>query len=74
MLRIVVREGAVVFDPTADAPGRGGYLHPAAGCLEKFARSKVKQFRSLKAGISRSDRSRLTEQIARWLDSGRKVE
>ena len=59
------------MDHTGSAPGRGGYLHPHSRCLEKFAASKVKEFRSLKSGIDRNQRLRIIEAVksATVLDS-----
>jgi predicted RNA-binding protein YlxR (DUF448 family) len=51
------------MDHTGSAPGRGGYLHPHSRCLEKFAASKVKEFRSLKSGIDRTQRLRIIEAV-----------
>jgi predicted RNA-binding protein YlxR (DUF448 family) len=71
MTRIVSRNGMVTIDQTGSAPGRGGYLHPQARCLEKFAASRVKEFRSLKSGIDRAQRLRIIEAVkgASMLDS-----
>jgi predicted RNA-binding protein YlxR (DUF448 family) len=71
MIRIVARNGTFAIDVTGSAPGRGGYLHAQDGCLEKFAASKVREFRSLKSGIDRSRRLRIVEAVrsATSLDS-----
>jgi len=53
----------VRIDQTGSAPGRGGYLHPHSRCLEKFAASRVKEFRSLKSGIDRAQRLRIIEAL-----------
>ena len=53
----------ITIDYTGSAPGRGGYLHPDPRCLEKFAASKVKEFRSLKSGIDRDQRLRIIEAV-----------
>lgn len=63
MTRIVSRDGMITIDHTGSAPGRGGYLHPDAHCLEKFAASRVKEFRSLKSGIDRAQRLRIIEAV-----------
>ena len=63
MRRIVSSGGMVRIDHTGNAPGRGGYLHPDARCLEKFAVSKVKEFRSLKSGITRDQRLRIIADV-----------
>lgn len=40
MLRIAVIDGAVAFDPEATAPGRGAWVHPTPGCLERLERER----------------------------------
>lgn len=74
MMRIVAREGMITLDDSGSAPGRGGYLHPGPTCLEKFTASKIKEFRSLKTRIDRSERLRISEDIKRRLDSGTRLE
>jgi predicted RNA-binding protein YlxR (DUF448 family) len=71
MIRIVARNGMVSIDNAGGAPGRGGYLHPEPRCLEKFAASKVKEFRSLKSSIDRDQRLRIITAVraATSLDS-----
>jgi len=69
LVRLASREGMVVLDGFPGARGRGGYLHPDRGCLDKFAASKVKEFRSLKSRIDRSERLRIVEAVKRRLDS-----
>jgi predicted RNA-binding protein YlxR (DUF448 family) len=63
MTRIVARDGRVNIDSAGRAPGRGGYLHPEPRCLEKFAASKVKEFRSLKSSIDRDQRLRIIDAV-----------
>jgi predicted RNA-binding protein YlxR (DUF448 family) len=74
MLRIAARGQTMILDLEGGVPGRGGYLHPDGGCLEKFAASKIKEFRSLKRSVDRSERLRITEEIKRWLASERRLE
>jgi predicted RNA-binding protein YlxR (DUF448 family) len=71
MTRIVARSGMITIDNAGSASGRGGYLHPEARCLEKFAASKVKEFRSLKSSIDRDQRRRIIDAVkgANSLDS-----
>jgi predicted RNA-binding protein YlxR (DUF448 family) len=72
----IVRCGTVVsIDEKGSAPGRGGYLHPDERCLEKFAASKVREFRSLKSSIDRSQRLRIIETVraVTVLDSGARL-
>lgn len=73
-MRIAAREGMVILDTAGSAPGRGGYLHPVALCLEKFTVAKIKEFRSLKSRIDRSERLRIAEAIKRRLDSETRLE
>jgi predicted RNA-binding protein YlxR (DUF448 family) len=41
MLRIVrTLEGTLEFDPTGKRSGRGAYICPEAGCLEKAVKAK----------------------------------
>jgi predicted RNA-binding protein YlxR (DUF448 family) len=63
MTRIVAHKGMVTIDNTGSAPGRGGYLHPESRCLEKFAASKVREFRSLKSSIDRDQRLRIIAAV-----------
>jgi predicted RNA-binding protein YlxR (DUF448 family) len=63
MVRLAVERGAVVPDFETRLPGRGGYLHPRAECLEKFINSKQKQFRSLHCRIEPEDRVRIADAI-----------
>ncbi len=74
MVRIASAEGMVKLDIAGSAPGRGGYLHRNPRCLEQFAGSKIKEFRSLRSRVDRETRSSIAEQIRRRLDSGMKVE
>jgi uncharacterized protein len=63
LVRLAVESGAVVADSDGRRPGRGGYLHPRPGCLEKFINSKQKQFRSLQRAVARDDRVRIADAI-----------
>jgi predicted RNA-binding protein YlxR (DUF448 family) len=76
MTRIVSRDGVVNIDNAGIAPGRGGYLHRESRCLDKFAASKVKEFRSLKSAIDRTARLRIVEAVrsAMVLDSEQRLE
>ncbi len=74
MVRIASRDGRVVADPEGRSFGRGGYLHRGKGCMEKFVASKVKQFRSLKVRLDRSERIRICEEIEQLLDRAAEVE
>lgn len=74
MIRLTVREGMIRLDDAGTAPGRGGYLHPEPNCIEKFVASKVKEFRSLRSRIERSERLRIAGTIKRRLDSEVRLE
>jgi predicted RNA-binding protein YlxR (DUF448 family) len=71
MTRIATRNGMITIDNAGNAPGRGGYLHSEPRCLEKFAASKVREFRSLKSSIDRDQRRRIIDAVkgATALDS-----
>jgi predicted RNA-binding protein YlxR (DUF448 family) len=64
MVRIAELDGAMVLDTVGRIPGRGGYLHRAPECLAKFARSKVREFRSLKRRLAPDERRRIAEVVA----------
>jgi predicted RNA-binding protein YlxR (DUF448 family) len=68
MVRIVVATGGVQPDFEGRKPGRGGYLHPQDECLERFIRSKVREFRSLRVKIDREQRTFVVETIRERLD------
>jgi uncharacterized protein len=74
MIRIVAADGTVLADEGGTTAGRGGYLHPSAECLERFVRSKVREFRSLRRGIDRAGRERIAESIRARLDRNRALE
>ncbi|HLW69629.1 MAG TPA: YlxR family protein [Candidatus Binataceae bacterium] len=63
LVRVTIVDGALVLDEPRERGGRGGYLHRDAGCLQKFVRSRVKEFRALRRGIPRDERSRITELL-----------
>ena len=74
MVRIAVVNGNVEVDFDARQPGRGGYLHPAVECVERFVVSKVKVFRSLRRKIERPERDKIAAAIKLRLDRNLKVE
>jgi predicted RNA-binding protein YlxR (DUF448 family) len=41
LLRVVVRDGEVIPDPSATLPGRGGWVHPTRDCVEKAVTRKA---------------------------------
>jgi predicted RNA-binding protein YlxR (DUF448 family) len=63
MMRIALVNEVPVIDDERRFAGRGGYLHRDDACLEKFVRSKVREFRSLGCKLTPDDRRRLTEAI-----------
>jgi len=63
MVRVAAAGEVVILDRAGLMPGRGGYLHRRAECLERFVRSKVKEFRSLRRGIALDERRRIAELI-----------
>lgn len=69
MVRIAAIGDKIALDPQARMNGRGGYLHSRVQCLERFVRSKVKEFRSLRRRISLEERVELTELMRSRLDS-----
>lgn len=73
MVRVAMAGEMVMLDIKGLLPGRGGYLHRRTECLERFVRSKVKEFRSLGRGIALDERRRIAELIRTRLDSERTV-
>lgn len=67
MVRLAASGTAVTLDEKQLMPGRGGYLHARAECLQAFVKSRVAEFRSLRASIARERRSELAKQIERTL-------
>jgi predicted RNA-binding protein YlxR (DUF448 family) len=41
LLRVVAVNGVVVPDPSATLPGRGAWVHPTSGCIEKSISRKA---------------------------------
>ncbi|MGO9081683.1 MAG: YlxR family protein [Streptosporangiaceae bacterium] len=41
LLRVVAAGDEIVPDPAARMPGRGAYLHPSQGCLERAQRRRA---------------------------------
>jgi uncharacterized protein len=74
MVRIAVVNGHVEADFEARRAGRGGYLHPAPECVERFVGSKVKEFRALRRKIERPERLEIAAAIKQRLDRNSKVE
>jgi predicted RNA-binding protein YlxR (DUF448 family) len=68
MLRIAIRDGQAVLDEDANIAGRGGYLHRSPECLERFVKSKVRQWKSLRSGIDKDQRMRIVSAVRTRLD------
>jgi predicted RNA-binding protein YlxR (DUF448 family) len=73
-VRIAAMEADVVVDAQARLGGRGGYIHARARCLERFERSRVREFRSLGRKVSLDARRQITELIRARLDRRGEVE
>jgi predicted RNA-binding protein YlxR (DUF448 family) len=73
MVRIAVVGGHVEVDLQGRKPGRGGWLHPADECVERFVGLKVKEFRALRRRIERPERLQIAAAI-KQLDRNSKVE
>ena len=69
MVRIAANGDKIELDEQSRMDGRGGYLHRREECLARFARSKVKEFRSLRRRISLEQRVTLTELMRSRLAS-----
>ncbi|HXZ87791.1 MAG TPA: YlxR family protein [Candidatus Binataceae bacterium] len=74
MVRVAAVGEVVMLDKEGLLPGRGGYLHRRTECLERFVRSKVKEFRSLRRRVALDERRGIAELIRTRLDSERTVE
>ncbi len=69
MVRLAFDGESVRPDFEGRMAGRGGYLHPRGECPAKFARSKIKQFRSLRRGINGDERMVILRMMQGRLDS-----
>ena len=63
LLRIASLPAGVALDAAMRLGGRGGYLHPRRECLSAFVRTRLREFRSLKRGVSRDQREALVKMI-----------
>jgi len=68
MVRLASDSGIVTSDFESKASGRGGYLHPREECLNRFAVSKAREFRSLRMKIDKQQRGRIVQLIRQRLD------
>ncbi len=41
LVRVVLKDGHAVIDPSGTAPGRGAWLHPSGACLELAVKRKA---------------------------------
>jgi predicted RNA-binding protein YlxR (DUF448 family) len=69
MVRLAAVNGVVRADHDRRLGGRGGYLHLRRECLERFARAKTREFRSLRVALDRGARDLITQMLQAWLDS-----
>jgi predicted RNA-binding protein YlxR (DUF448 family) len=69
MVRLAATDGVVRADQHRRLGGRGGYLHPRRECLERFARARTREFRSLRVALDRGARDLITRMLQRRLDS-----
>jgi hypothetical protein len=74
MIRLIALPAAVMLANRHTQGGRGGYVHRSAGCLERFERSRIKEFRSLRRRLGGDERRAITEQVRRRLASEAGVE
>jgi len=69
MVRLAAADGAVRVDERRRLGGRGGYLHTRRECLERFAHTRTREFRSLRVVLDRGARDLITRMLQRLLDS-----
>ncbi len=74
MVRLAAVGAQVSIDAARRMGGRGGYLHPRRECLESFARSKTREFRSLRVALDRQARAAITQMLRTRLDSNGSLE
>jgi predicted RNA-binding protein YlxR (DUF448 family) len=70
MVRLAAVDGVVRADQRRRLGGRGGYLHPRRECLDRFARSRTREYRSLRVVLARAARDLITRMLQERLDSG----
>ena len=64
LLRVVrTLEGTLEFDPTGKRSGRGAYVCPESGCLEKAVKAKNLE-RALKHPVSPAEAQDLKDSLA----------
>jgi len=69
MVRLAAVGGVVRADEDRRLGGRGGYLHARRECLERFARARTREFRSLRIALDRGARESITRILQERLDS-----
>jgi predicted RNA-binding protein YlxR (DUF448 family) len=69
MVRLAAVGGVVRADESRRLGGRGGYLHPRRECLDRFARSRTREFRSVRIALDRGARDLITRMLQERLDS-----
>jgi predicted RNA-binding protein YlxR (DUF448 family) len=74
MFRLIALADRTTLRGPCGQGGRGGYLHPLPACLQRFERSRVKEFRSLKRRVGSDERRAITELIRNRLVSQDGVE
>jgi predicted RNA-binding protein YlxR (DUF448 family) len=71
MVRLAAVDGVVRADERRRLGGRGGYLHPRRECLDRFARARTREYRSLRVVLDRAARDLITRMLQGRLDSER---
>lgn len=74
MIRLAVIDDQVAPDFEGKQTGRGAYLHRTSQCLERFVKSKAKEFRSLRRAVERRERIEIAQTIKVRLDRETRVE
>ena len=69
MVRLAAVDGVVRADEDRRLGGRGGYLHARRECLDRFARSRTREYRSLRVVLDRGARDLITRMLQGRLDS-----
>jgi predicted RNA-binding protein YlxR (DUF448 family) len=69
MVRLAAVAGAVCIDERRRLGGRGGYLHPRRECLDRFARARTREYRSLRMVLDGGARDLITRTLLGRLDS-----
>jgi len=59
--------GEVLLDPTGRAPGRGAYVHPVGGCIERASRGGFIG-RALRRALGPAEAGRLIDELRVYLE------